>query len=105
MHDPAAWAGSVLVSPPEREALQRLCDLGLVDIVQQLYPTTAMYTWWDYRALGFPRNKGMRIDHFLLTPALAGAARSASVDREARKGKLTSDHAPLLVELDLTAPA
>ena len=91
------------MSPPEREALQKLCALGLVDIVQKLYPSTAMYTWWDYRALGFPRDKGLRIDHFLLTPELADKARSASVDREARKGEKTSDHAPVLVELELLA--
>jgi exodeoxyribonuclease-3 len=88
------------VSTPEREALTRLVDVGLVDAFRQLHPTERVYTFWDYRMLAFPKNKGYRIDHVLLTAGLAARLVGASVDREARKGERPSDHAPLIVELD-----
>ena len=98
-YDPAAWAGSVLCSDAERAAFTKLLDTGLVDLVRHLNPTTPCYSWWDYRMLGFPKNKGMRIDHLLATAAFVERAIAAGVDREARKGKQPSDHAPVWVEL------
>lgn len=98
VHDPAAWEGHVLFSEPERAALARLVSVGLVDLVRQLHPATPLFTWWDYRMLSFPKNRGLRIDHILATPALAARATAAGVDREARKGKQPSDHAPVWAE-------
>jgi exodeoxyribonuclease III len=98
-YDPAAWAGSVLCSEPERAAFFKLLDTGLIDLVRHLNPTTPCFSWWDYRMLAFPKNKGLRIDHLLATPAFAERAIAAGVDRDARKGKQPSDHAPVWVEL------
>ncbi len=100
VHDPALWEGRVLYSAEERAALARAVGAaGLVDVIRRLHPEDRIYTWWDYRQLAFPRNLGLRIDHVLATPALAARATAARVDREARKGKLPSDHAPVVVEL------
>lgn len=97
-HDPVAWAGSVLCSEPERASFRRFLDAGMIDLVRRLNPTLPAFSWWDYRMLGFPKNKGLRIDHLLVTPALAERAIAAGVDREARKGKQPSDHAPVWAE-------
>jgi exodeoxyribonuclease-3 len=99
VHDPVVWEGRVLFSQEERAALARLREVGLTDLVRHLNPETVVFTWWDYRMLSFPRNYGLRIDHILVTPDLAARARSARVDRDARKGKLPSDHAPVVVGL------
>lgn len=99
VHDPALWEGRVLFSAEERAALARAVEAaGLVDVTRGLHPGERIYTWWDYRQLAFPRNHGLRIDHVLATPALAARAAASRVDREARKGKLPSDHAPVVVE-------
>ena len=98
-HDPVAWAGGLLCSDAERTAFMRLLDAGMVDLVRTLNPTTPCFSWWDYRMLGFPKNKGLRIDHLLVTPVLLARATAAGVDREARKGKQPSDHAPVWGEL------
>lgn len=101
VYDPAEFAGSVLTSPPERAALQRLLDAGLVDGLRRLRPDDIVYTWWDYRMLGFPKNKGLRIDHLLVTEDLAKGLTSVEVDREARKGVQPSDHAPVVANIDV----
>jgi exodeoxyribonuclease-3 len=98
VHDPAAWAGNVLCSQEERFALARLGDTGLVDLLRTMHPTEPLYTWWDYRMLGFAKNRGLRIDHLLVTPALAARASASGVDRESRKGKQPSDHAAVWAE-------
>jgi len=98
VHDPTAWDGHVLCTSEERAALDAVRDTGLVDLVRQLNPDTPCFTWWDYRQLGFPKNRGLRIDHVFVTPALAARATAAGVDRSARKGKLPSDHAPVWAE-------
>jgi exodeoxyribonuclease-3 len=99
--DPAAWHGATHVSPPEREAFERLCAWGLVDAYRLHHREAGRYTWWDYRAGAFHKNFGMRIDHLLATAPLARRAVAADIDREARKGKpVPSDHAPLFVDLD-----
>lgn len=104
VHDPAAWAGSVLCSEPERAAFRTLIDLGLVDTFRHLHPSEKAFTWWDYRMLGFPKNKGLRIDHALVTHDLLSRVSKVWVDREERKGKSPSDHAPLWLELDEPTP-
>src|SRR5882672_9013388 len=98
--DPRACHGGTHVSPREREAFARLCAWGLVDIYRQHHVETGRFTWWDYRAGNFHKNFGMRIDNLLATRPVAQRTRWAEIDREARKGKLPSDHAPLLVDLN-----
>lgn len=94
--DPAAWRGQVLCTDDERAALARLQALGLEDVLRRLHPTGAIFTWWDYRMLAFPKGHGLRIDHVLATPALAARVASVEVERGARKGESPSDHAPVV---------
>jgi exodeoxyribonuclease-3 len=96
--DPAAFIGSTHVTGPERAALTTLLDLGLVDIVPEPMKGPNPFTYWDYRAGMFHQDKGMRIDLVYATPAVARAVTSAYIDREARKGKGPSDHAPVVVD-------
>jgi exodeoxyribonuclease-3 len=99
--DPAAAHGGTHVSPPEREALARLREWGLVDAFRRHQPGGGRFSWWDYRAGMFQKNMGMRIDLLYLTPSLAERTVWAEIDREARKGTpVPSDHAPLVVDLD-----
>jgi exodeoxyribonuclease III len=99
--DARACHGGTHVSPAEREAVAALCRWGLVDAYRRHHPEAGRYTWWDYRAGNFHKNFGMRIDHLLMTRALAERTVWAEIDREARKGKpLPSDHAPLVVDID-----
>jgi exodeoxyribonuclease III len=99
--DPAACHGGTHVSVPERNAFARLCEWGLVDAYRLHHPERGRYTWWDYRAGNFHKNFGMRIDHLLVTRALAERTLWAEIDREARKGKpIPSDHAPLVIDVD-----
>ena len=97
--DPAAFAGEVLCSEPERAALALVLERGgLVDVVRHLHPSGPLHTWWDYRGMSFFRDRGVRIDHVFASPALRDRATLAMVDREQRKGDTPSDHAPVLVE-------
>jgi exodeoxyribonuclease-3 len=100
VHDPVAWQGQVLVSPPERQALAAILSLGLHDTFRRLNPDTQAFTWWDYRAGGFRRNHGLRIDHVLASTALLPACRACQVDLDVRRAERPSDHAPVLLELD-----
>ena len=102
---PEAFIGSTHVTVPEREALKDLESWGLVDAFRQRYPQDRLYSYWDYRAGDFHEHRGMRIDLILLSKALADRLTWALVDRNARKGKLPSDHAPVLVDTDLEAAA
>ncbi|MCU1452632.1 MAG: Exodeoxyribonuclease [Acidimicrobiales bacterium] len=97
--DPTAFVGATHVSEPERAALRSIVDWGLVDAFRVLQPEPRLYTWWDYRAGNFHKHKGMRIDLVLASRSLADRASFATIDRNARKGKLPSDHAPLLVDV------
>jgi exodeoxyribonuclease-3 len=72
----------------------------MVDTVRHHHPDTPVFSFWDYRRLAFPRNEGYRIDHILVTRPLLPRCREAFVDREARKGKEPSDHAPVVAVLD-----
>ncbi len=97
--DPAVFAGSTHVTPPERAAIAALRDLGLTDVPARAMKGDHPFTYWDYRAGMFHQNKGMRIDHVYASADLAAAVTDAVVDREARKGKGPSDHAPVIVDL------
>jgi len=99
VHDPEAWRGQIMCSDAERAALDRVAAWGLFDAFRELHPEEVAFTWWDYRQLGFPKNRGLRIDHALLTRPLLERCRVVRVDRDERKGKLPSDHAPVLIEL------
>ncbi len=100
-HDPERWEGNILCSDKEREALAAIRALGLHDAFRKVRPDEVAFTWWDYRALAFPKNHGLRIDHVYVTAPLVERVTSVEVDREARKGKQPSDHAPLIVGLDI----
>lgn len=98
--DPADLLGATHVSLPERDALAKLLDWGLTDVFRDAHPNTdRLYSWWDYRAGNFHKGVGMRIDLILGSPSLAERVQWALIDRNARKGKQPSDHAPLVVEL------
>lgn len=100
-HDPAAWEGQVLVSAPEREAFNKLIDLGLYDSFRLFEQPEKSFSWWDYRMMGFRRNFGMRIDHILVSDPLKNACRSAYIDKAPRKLERPSDHTPVVLELSL----
>jgi exodeoxyribonuclease-3 len=95
VHDPAQWTGQVLCSEPERESFRALLNVGLQDSFR-LFPQPAQsFTWWDYRQAAFRRNLGLRIDHILVSGALAGRCSACSIDLEPRRLDRPSDHAPL----------
>ncbi|OYO12775.1 exodeoxyribonuclease III [Enemella evansiae] len=101
--DPEAYAGHTHVTAPERAALQAIEDAGLIDVVRRRWPDHRFFSYWDYRAGMFHQDLGMRIDLVLASRAVADRVQAAWVDRQARKGKAPSDHAPVMVDLD-TAP-
>jgi len=96
--DPAEFVDATHVSEPERAALRRLEEWGLVDVFRQHVPDGGVFSWWDYRAGNFHKGKGMRIDLILATESLADRSTDARVDRNARKGQKPSDHAPVIAE-------
>lgn len=98
-HDPAFWEGNILCSDAERAAFRALLALGLADAFRLLPQEPGSYTWWDYRAAGFRRNLGLRIDHLLISEALAQSCRACWVDRLPRGNERPSDHAPLVTQL------
>lgn len=95
--DMAVFANSTHVSPPERAAFNAIVDAGFTDVVRPY--TEGQFTYWDYTQLRFPKKQGMRIDFVLASPALAARVTGAAIDREERKGKGASDHAPVIVDL------
>lgn len=99
VHDPEAWRGQVLCSQPERDAFHRLLALGLVDSFRLFDQPVKTYTWWDYRMMAFRRNRGLRIDHVLLSNELAHICSACAVDKTTRKHERPSDHAPVIAEL------
>jgi len=98
--DPEAYVGHTHVTPPERAALADLESIGLHDVVRDHWPDERVFTYWDYRAGMFHQDLGMRIDLVLAGGPVASRVRAAWVDRQARKGKGPSDHAPVIVDLD-----
>lgn len=101
VHDPQAWEGRVLFSEPERKAFQALIGVGLVDVFRSFEQPEKSFSWWDYRAGGFRRNHGLRIDHILASVPLSARCRVCTIDTEPRRHEQPSDHAPVLAEFDL----
>lgn len=98
--DPDAYIGQTHVTPPERAALAELQALGLRDVVRDRWPNERVFSYWDYRAGMFHQDLGMRIDLVLASAPVAERVKAAWIDRQARKGKGPSDHAPVIVDLD-----
>jgi exodeoxyribonuclease-3 len=101
VHDPELWRGAIMCSDGERAAFESLCAAGLVDTLRLHRSETGLFTWWDYRMLSFPKNRGLRIDAVLASERLAARCTNAGIDREMRKGKEPSDHAPIWAEFEL----
>ena len=97
--DPVGMAGSIHCTVEERQHLQGLIDLGLTDAFRLFEQPPKSYSWWDYRDLGFRRNRGMRIDHILISAALQPLARACVIDKAPRKNERTSDHTPVVLTL------
>lgn len=98
VHDPEAWKGQVLCSDAERQAFQALLALGFKDTFRLFEQPERIFSWWDYRAMAFRRNIGLRIDHILASPAMASQCRASFVDKAPRKLERPSDHAPVVAE-------
>ena len=97
VRNPEKWAETVLCRPEVRQALQRIRDFGLVDTLRRTKPEEGnLYSYWDYQQLAFPKNDGIRIDHVDVTEPLARRLLEVRIDREERKGKQPSDHAPVI---------
>ena len=98
VHDPEAWAGKILCSDPEWEALQRIEDLGLTDTLRLFEQPEPSFSWWDYRQAAFRRNLGMRIDLVLASAAMQARCTGAWIDVEPRRQERPSDHTPVVAE-------
>ena len=101
VHDPEAWRERILCSTPERQALGELFALGLSDCFRLFDQEEASFSWWDYRAAGFRRNLGLRIDLILASPVLRDACTACRIDKTPRRLERPSDHAPVLAEFAL----
>jgi exodeoxyribonuclease-3 len=101
VHDPEKWGEDILCSPPEREALRKILDLGLTDVFRQFEQPEKTFSWWDYRAAGFRRNAGLRIDLILASASMAASCKGSHVDKEPRAWERPSDHAPVVAEFDI----
>jgi len=99
VYDPVAWQGNILVSEPERAAFKQLQDIGLKDAFRLFDQPDKTYSWWDYRQLGFQKNRGLRIDHILLSEKLAQRCTACTIDRTPRKWQQPSDHAPVVANI------
>ncbi|HLV61156.1 MAG TPA: exodeoxyribonuclease III [Fredinandcohnia sp.] len=99
VHDPQAWEDTVLFHPEARAAYRRVLEWGLEDSFRVLHDQPKTYSWWDYRMLAFPKNRGLRIDLLLTSAPLRDRVLESFVDRDERKGKQPSDHAPVLLRL------
>jgi exodeoxyribonuclease III len=100
VYDPSKFVGSTHTSEAERAALKRMTAWGLSDVFRAHYPNDQVFSWWDYRAGDFHQGRGMRIDLMLASASVAARVKWAVIDRNARKGKQPSDHAPVLLDLD-----
>jgi exodeoxyribonuclease-3 len=101
VHDPKGWGEGILCSPPERKALRDLIDLGLTDVFRKFEHPEKTFSWWDYRAAGFRRNAGLRIDLILTSGAMTEHCMACYVDKEPRAWERPSDHAPVIAEFDI----
>jgi len=100
VYDPVEWQGQVLCSEPERAHFFSLLDAGLTDCYRQFPQAENSYSWWDYRAAAFRRNRGLRIDHILADQALAAVCKHCEIDKAPRKLEQPSDHAPVIAGFD-----
>ena len=100
VHDAVAWKDQILCSQPERAAFRQFLDLGLADAFRLFEQPEKTYSWWDYRQMGFRLNRGLRIDHILLSKPLAEACRACVIDKTPRKLERPSDHAPVMATLE-----
>ena len=105
IYAPERWRKRTHASPPEREAIAALLDLGLTDIHRALDPAGGVYTFWSYLPQAVPRNMGLRIDLMLTSPPVTERARRVWVDTDERAGTRASDHAPVVLELDPRGPS
>jgi exodeoxyribonuclease-3 len=103
VYDSNKFIDSTHTSEAERAALKRMTAWGLIDVFRTHYPQDKVFSWWDYRAGDFHQGRGMRIDLVLASPAVAARVQWCVIDRNARKGKQPSDHAPVVVDLDWDA--
>ena len=101
VYDPDLWRGAIMCSDGERAAFRQLCATGFSDTFRLHHKEAGLFSWWDYRMLSFPKNRGLRIDAILASKSLAKKCAAAGIDREMRKGKEPSDHAPVWAEFDL----
>ncbi|MFM7069939.1 MAG: exodeoxyribonuclease III [Actinomycetes bacterium] len=99
--DPAAFEGGTHVSQPERDAVQRVVEWGLVDTLRERYPDAGLYSYWDYQQLSFQKRRGIRIDYLLSSRALAARCSADLIDRNGRKGTKPSDHTPVMARYDV----
>ena len=98
VYDPEKWGEAILCSPLERQALRELIDLGLTDVFRKFEQPEGMFSWWDYRAAGFRRNAGLRIDLILTSQSMTERCTASYVDKEPRAWERPSDHAPVVAE-------
>lgn len=99
VYDPAGWHEQVLCTTPERDSFRRLLGLGLHDSFRLFNQEAKQYSWWDYRAMMFRRNMGVRIDHILITDSLKARATACVIDKTPRKWERPSDHTPVILTL------
>ena len=100
VYDPDLWRGAIMASESERAAFRELCKIGLCDTLRIHHKEGELYTWWDYQMRAFEKNRGLRIDAVLASEKLATKCIAAGIDREMRKGKEPSDHAPVWAEFE-----
>jgi exodeoxyribonuclease-3 len=101
VYDPAAWSQDALFRPQSRAAFQRLINLGYVDALRAVTDASGLYTFWDYQAGAWPKNRGLRIDHLLLSPRAADCLTRVEIAKHLRDGDKPSDHVPIVADLDV----
>jgi exodeoxyribonuclease-3 len=97
--DPVGLKDTIHCTVPEREHFQRLIELGMHDAFRLFDQAEKSYSWWDYREFAFRRNRGLRIDHILVSDALQASVQSCVIDKAPRKNERPSDHTPVVVTL------
>lgn len=100
VYDPEKWGDAILCSPLERKALRELLSLGLTDVFRKFEHPEGTFSWWDYRAAGFRRNAGLRIDLILTSDSMTARCKASYVDKEPRAWERPSDHAPVIAEFE-----
>lgn len=101
IYDPELWRGAIMCSEGERGVFEQLCRAGLTDTLRMHHLESDLFSWWDYRMLAFPKNRGLRIDAILVSKSLAAHCTGAGIEREMRKGSEPSDHAPVWAEFEV----